>query len=159
MPKPRPVQEQIPTDSRPRDEQAREASGSAVETVPNRPKRSFSAAEKLRILKRADACLASGERGALGAMLRQEAIYSSQLATWRRQLGSQGARGLEPRKSGRKATLDELNDKDKSIARLAKRNAELERRLHVATVLLDLQKKAHELLGIALPATATEEES
>jgi hypothetical protein len=31
--------------------------------------------------------------------------------------------------------------------------------MHVATVLLDLQKKAHELLGIALPEAAIEGES
>jgi len=36
----------------------------------------FSAAEKLRIVKKADACIASGERGALEAMLREEGLYS-----------------------------------------------------------------------------------
>ena len=36
-------------------------------------------------------------------------------------------------------------------AQLLKRNAELERKLHIANVLIALQKKAHELLGIALP--------
>jgi hypothetical protein len=32
----------------------------------------------------------------------------------------------------------------------------LERKLHVATVLIDLQKKAQELLGIALPESDDE---
>jgi hypothetical protein len=37
--------------------------------------------EKLRILAAADACVAPGE---IGALLRQEGIYSSHLATWRK---------------------------------------------------------------------------
>ena len=48
---------------------------------PPQGQRVFSAAEKLRIVKKADACLASGERGALEAMLREEGLYSSLLST------------------------------------------------------------------------------
>jgi transposase len=113
-----------------------------------RRRRTFSAAEKLRLVRKADACLASGQRGALEAMLREEGIYGSHLSTWRTQLGAHGKPGLEPRQAGRKAKLDA---KDRQIAVLAKRNAELERKLHVAEVLSELQKKAHEILGIALP--------
>jgi len=69
-------------------------SGAAVETVAKRPRRLFSAADKLRLVKEADACLASGERGALEALLRREGIYSSQLSSWRTQLGAHGAAGL-----------------------------------------------------------------
>lgn len=109
----------------------------------------FSAAEKLRIVKAADACLAGGERGALEAMLRREGIYSSMLSSWRAQLGTQGTAGLEPRKAGRKPKLDA---KDRRNAELVKRNAVLERKLHIADAIIQLQKKAHEILGIALPA-------
>ncbi|HEU4727602.1 MAG TPA: hypothetical protein VFT22_06930, partial [Kofleriaceae bacterium] len=42
-------------------------------------RRQFSASEKLRLVKAAETALASGERGALEALLRQEGIYSSQL--------------------------------------------------------------------------------
>lgn len=49
-----------------------------------------SAAEKLRVVMRADACLASGQRGALEAMLREEGIYSSLFSTWRVQHGAVG---------------------------------------------------------------------
>lgn len=121
-----------------------------METVAkrSRSKRTFSAAEKLRVVKQADACLASGRRGALEAMLREEGIYSSLLSAWRVQLGSHGTAGLEARKPGRKPKLDA---KDRRIAELTKRNAELERRLHVADAISALQKKAHEILGIALP--------
>jgi transposase len=128
--------------------QALGASGAAVETTPKRLRRVFSAADKLRIVKKADACIASGERGAVEAMLREEGLYSSALSSWRGQLGRQGAAGLEPRKVGRKPKLDA---KDRLNAQLLKRTAVLERKLHIAEAVIALQKKAHEILGIALP--------
>jgi transposase len=126
------------------------ASGAAVETQPRRTRRVFTAAEKLRIVKKADACIASGERGAIEAMLREEGLYSSALSTWRAQLSAHGTGGLEPRKTGRKVKLDV---KDRRNVELAKRNAVLERKLHIAEAIIALQKKAHEILGIALPVT------
>lgn len=123
-------------------------SGASVETVAKRPRRLFSVAAKLRIVKEADGCLASGKRGALEAMLRREGIYSSLLSTWRTQLGAHGAGGLAARKSGRKPKLTEAERRN---VELTKRNAELERKLHVANVLIALQKKAHEVLGLVLP--------
>ena len=119
-----------------------------METKARRTRRVFSAAEKLRIVKEADVCLASGERGALEGMLRKEGIYSSLLSTWRTQLSASGAAGLEPRKTGRKPKLDA---KDRRNAELVKRTAVLERKLHIANAIIALQKKAHEILGIALP--------
>jgi transposase len=119
-----------------------------LETVAKRRRRVFSAADKLRIVKEPDSCLASGKRGALGALLRREGIYSSLLSTWREQLGTHGAAGLAAKKAGRKPKLTEA---ERRVVELTKRNAVLERKLHVANVLIGLQKKAHELLGIALP--------
>ena len=148
MPKtsPVPVRDILPEADR--REQALGASGAAVETTPKRTRRVFSAADKLRIVRKADACIASGERGALEAMLREEGLYSSALSSWRGQLGKQGAAGLEPRKMGRKPKLD---TKDRINAQLLRRTAVLERELHIAKAIIDLQKKAHEILGIALP--------
>jgi transposase-like protein len=124
-----------------------------VETVPKRSRRVFSAADKLRIVREADRCLASGERGALGAMLRREGLYSSLVSSWRTQLGVNGSAGLEAKKAGRKPKFTEA---ERLNAQLLKRNAELERKLHIANVLIALQKKAHELLGIALPESDEE---
>lgn len=45
-------------------------------------RRRFSVAYKRRIVEEADRCT---EPGAIGALLRREGLYSSQLATWRRQ--------------------------------------------------------------------------
>jgi transposase-like protein len=134
-------------------ERALGVSGAAVETVAKRPRRLFSAADKLRLVKEADACLASGERGALEALLRREGIYSSQLSSWRTLLGAHGAGGLAAKKAGRKPKLTEA---ERLNVQLMKRNAELERKLHVANVLIALQKKAHEVLGLALPESDEE---
>ena len=119
-----------------------------METVPKRRRRVFSAADKLRIVKEADQCLSSGKRGALEAMLRRKGIYSSQLATWRKQLDARGAEGLTAKKPGRK---QKFTDVERRNVELMKRNAELERKLHIANVLIELQKKAHKVLGLALP--------
>ena len=119
-----------------------------MESSPPKKRRRFSASEKLRLVKAADAAVASGERGALEALLRKEAIYSSHLSGWRQQLGERGASGLTSQKPGRKPKLDE---KDRQLLAMAKENAALKRKLQIANGLVALQKKAHEILGIALP--------
>jgi transposase-like protein len=116
--------------------------------VPKRKRKQYSASEKLWIVKAADAAVASGVRGALAKLLRKEGIYSSHLSAWRQQLGARGASGLSPQKPGRKAKLD---DKDRRLLALEKENAKLKRKLRVADAVIGLQKKAHEVLGIALP--------
>jgi transposase-like protein len=113
----------------------------------------FTAPEKLRILREADAALVSGERGALEALLRKRGIYSSLLSSWRAQFEAQGAVGLAARKPGRKPRLTEA---ERHIATLTKRSEVLERNLHIANALIALQKKAHAILDIALPESVEE---
>lgn len=128
-------------------------SGAALETVAKRPRRHFTAAEKLRIVKEADRCVASGKRGELEALMRREGIYSSHLSNWRSLLGAHGSTGLTAKKAGRKPKFTEA---ERLNIQLTKRNAELERKLHIANVLIGLQKKAHEILGLALPESDEE---
>jgi len=123
-------------------------SGAAQETVAKRPRRVFSAADKLRIVQEAERCLARGKRGDLEAMLRREGLYGSLLSAWRTELGARGAAGLATKKPGRKPKLTEA---ERANVVLTKRNSELERKLRIANALIALQKKAHELLGLALP--------
>ena len=122
--------------------------GASLETVPKKKRKQYSASEKLRIVKAAKAAVASGKRGALEKLLRKEGIYSSHLSAWREQFSERGAEGLAPRKPGRKAKLDA---KDREILALKKQLAKFERKLQVADAVIGLQKKAHEVLGIALP--------
>lgn len=127
------------------------ASGATVESVPKPGRRrSFSAAEKLRIVREAAACT---KRGEVEALLRREGIYSSHLAAWRKQLALHGSEALAGRKPGRKPKLDA---KDRRIAELEKRAARLEAKLALAEKLIDLQKKVSAILGINL---ATDGES
>lgn len=122
------------------------ASGSRQESVSGRRhRRVFTAAEKRRILHAADEALASGKRGALGAVLRKEGVYSSLLSSWRVQ---QGASGLAARKPGRKP---QRTEGEQRMAVLTRRNEVLERQLHIAAALIELQKKAYAILEIALP--------
>jgi len=128
--------------------------GTSQESVESKMRRQFTASEKLRLVKAADVALASGERGALEAMLRKEAIYSSQLSAWRQQLGASGVAGLASRKPGRKP---KLSAHDRELLAVTKQNEALQRKLRIANALIALQKKAHELLGLTLPEP--EEES
>lgn len=110
-----------------------------VEVRPKR--RRFSADEKLRILREADRCK---ERGALGALLRREGIYSSLLVRWRRERDERARIHLD-KKRGRKAAprnpLTEENQK------LRKQLARTEVELVKARAVIDLQKKAAQILG------------
>ena len=130
---------------------AASAGGASVESAPPPSKRRvFTAAEKLRIVRAAAACT---ERGSVEALLRREGIYSSLLASWRKQLGLHGTDGLAGHKPGRKAKMDA---KDRRIAELEKQTAKLQAKLVLAGKLLDLQKKAASILGLNL---ASDEES
>jgi transposase-like protein len=126
-------------------EAAGSASGADVESVAKAGRRrTFTAADKLRIVREADACT---ERGEVQALLRREGIYSSHLAAWRKQLAELGTAGLGTAKRGRPPKQDA---KDKRISELEKRAARLEAKLALAEKLLALQKKASEILGIKL---------
>jgi transposase len=114
-----------------------------------RKRRRFSAEDKSRILAEADRC----ERGELAALLRREGIYHSHLVQWRAAREAQGLAGLEPKKAGRKPLKDE---KDRAIEKLEREKARLERELQIARGLIEIQKKAHEILGVALPRVEDE---
>jgi transposase-like protein len=99
------------------------------EVEPRATRRRFSAAYKRRIVEEADKCT---EPGAIGALLRREGLYSSQLATWRRQR-AEGTPVDQPR--GRPA--EPLAAKN---ARLRRENERLRRELEKAQLIMDAQK-------------------
>jgi transposase-like protein len=107
-------------------------------------RRSFSAAEKLRMVRAAAACTVRGE---VEALLRREGIYSSHLAAWRKELALHGSEALAGHKRGPKPKLDA---KDRRIAELEKQTLRLEAKLSLAEKLIDLQKKVSALLDINL---------
>jgi transposase-like protein len=112
-----------------------------------RQRRRFTPEERERILREADACT---ERGELGKLLRREGIYSSHLSNWRAARKRHGLAGLQDQRPGPKPTKDA---KDRQIEQQQKRIAKLEKELRISKALIELQEKAHEILGIALPGT------
>jgi transposase-like protein len=62
-------------------------------------RRRFTAEYKRRILQEAEACK---EQGRLGALLRREGLYSSNLITWQRQAERGTLEALSPKKRGPK---------------------------------------------------------
>jgi len=114
------------------------------EVVPTAKRRRFSAAYKSRILEEADACTEPGE---IGALLRQEGIYSSYLTRWRREREQGQLDALDPKKRGPKASVDEALAKE--IAQLRRENERLEARLAQAETIIDVQKKLSQLLGLS----------
>jgi transposase len=124
-------------------------------TSPERPKRrSFTAEYKLRILREADAAVASGAEGGVGELLRREGLYSSHLTEWRRQRETGELAGLAAKKRGPKARKNPLADE---VARLQRENERMKAELAKANTVIDVQRKVAALLGEPLPEPTGEE--
>jgi transposase len=95
-------------------------------------RRKFTAEYKLRILKEADALTQPGQ---IGALLRREGLYSSNLTLWRRQIDE----GLVPKKRGPVAKRPDPNVC--RIAQLEKDTARLTHKLKQAELIIEVQKK------------------
>ena len=121
------------------------------EVVPTAKRRAFSKAEKLRILAAADACAAPGD---IGALLRREGIYSSHLATWRKQRQLSGEAGALERKRGPKA--NPAAAQDRRVLELEKEVERLRAKLVKADLIIDVQKKLSTLLGLSTGDTLSE---
>ncbi|MEW6712923.1 MAG: IS3 family transposase, partial [Candidatus Riflebacteria bacterium] len=94
---------------------------------------------KLKILSEIDASKAEGE---IGAILRREGLYHSNIKTWRQQR-EKGE--LIPKKRGRKPL--EINPLSRQNAQLEKENKRLKERLARAETIIEFQKKIAEILG------------
>ena len=103
----------------------------AVEAKPKR--RRFTAEYKLRLLREVERAREPGE---VGAILRREGLYSSHLATWRRERDRVAKVGLAARKRG-----PEPKGKDPRVKQLERENAKLRRRNQRLEALVEIQKK------------------
>ena len=110
------------------------------EVVVKAQRRHFTAEYKRRVLQEADACTQHGE---VGALLRREGLYSSHLNTWRGQRARGELQGLTPAKRGRKADPQAAEN-----ARLQRETERLKAQLARAELIIDVQKKVSELLGL-----------
>jgi transposase-like protein len=108
--------------------------------VPKR--RTFTSKYKLRILAES-----SQKPGEIGALLRREGLYSSNLTEWRRERAAGELKAGVVKARGRKAAPEA-----QEMARLRSENERLRRRLEQAELLIDAQKK----LALALENALTD---
>lgn len=104
------------------------------EVQPKPTRRRFSVEYKQRIVVEADQC----QHGELGALLRREGLYHSQLASWRKAIAN-GTLGKIKR--GPKANLDAAE-----VKRLQRENDRLQRKLADAETIIEAQKKLATLM-------------
>ncbi len=121
-----------------------ELSSLEVEVMAKAVRRRFTAEYKLRILREADASSRAGE---IGALLRREGLYSSNLTQWRKQRERGELEGLSRNRGPSAKPRNPLADK---VRVLERENAQLKVRAERAEGLVELQKKVSEILGIEL---------
>jgi transposase len=134
---------------------SQEPNGKVSEKMPNTEvvvkakRRQYTAEYKLRILRELDGSQGAGETGAL---LRREGLYSSHLTSWRRQRERGELDGLAPQKRGPK-----LDPQAVELARLQRENERLRERLRQAELIIDVQKKVAQMLGVPIEGTQPDE--
>ena len=120
-------------------------SPSEVEVAAKPTRRRYTAEYKHRILREAETCTRQGE---LGALLRREGLYSSNLTVWRKQRERRELEGLSQKKRG--PLPKEKSPLAAKVATLERENQRLRARSERAEGLVELQKKVSEILGIEL---------
>lgn len=115
-------------------------------------RRQFSAAYKLSVLEEADRCTSPG---AIGVLLRREALYSSHLAVWRREREA-GALAALGQRRGRKT---KSTAEQRRIAVLEAKNVRLQQELEQARAIIGVQKKLCMLLGLPTAESTEDSES
>jgi len=117
--------------------------GTDSEVLPHARRRSFTKADKQRILLAADRCSKPGE---VGALMRREGVYSSSLSSWRRQRDSADLLALTPQKRGPK--IDPGRADALRITQLTRERDSLQSQLDKAQLVIEVQKKVTALLGL-----------
>ena len=111
------------------------SSSPVVETgVTARSGRRLTVEYKIWVVQEAERLRGSGD---VGAFLRREGLYSSQLATWRKQYVA-GARHALSQKRGPKKTAEHAP----AFVQLQRENATLRAQLARAELLIEIQKKS-----------------
>ena len=116
-----------------------------TEVTAKAQRRRFTAEYKRRIVREADRCTKLGE---IGALLRREGLYSSQLTNWRGARDRGELEGLAPKRRGPKAPAPD--PRDRKIVEQAGEIVRWQKRAERAEALVELQKKVAALLGTPL---------
>ncbi len=113
------------------------------EVIEKPGRRRFSPGYKLRMLEEVERCR---ERGEVGRILRREGWYSSSLTTWRKAVRDGSLKALS-KKRGRKPERNPLEEK---VRKQEREIVRLEKELHKAHLIIDVQGKVAGLLGLSL---------
>lgn len=114
-----------------------------TEVVAKAKRRQHSAEYKLRILRELDECKGMGMAGAL---LRREGLYSSLVSKWREQRERGSLSGLSEHRRGPK-----VDPNAAELVRLQRENKRLKEQLERAELIIDVQKKVAQLVGVTPP--------
>lgn len=114
----------------------------SVEVPAKASRRQFSTAYKCKVVEEAERCTVSGE---MGALLRREGLYSSQLTNWRRAYRAGALQGLSDEKRGRKKKP--VNPLEAKVRELERENRRLQKKLKQAQVIIDVQKKVATIMA------------
>jgi transposase len=121
-----------------------------TEVVAKAKRRKYSAEYKLQILREAEGCTKPGE---IGELLRREGLYSSVLGKWRDQRERGSLAGLAAHRRGPK-----VDEQAVELVRLQRENKRLLEKLKQAELIMDVQKKVAQMLGVTLAEHNLEEE-
>jgi transposase len=114
-----------------------------TEVVAKAKRRQHSVEYKLRILRELDECKGTGMAGAL---LRREGLYSSLVSKWREQRERGSLSGLSEHRRGPK-----VDPNAAELAHLQRENKRLKEQLERAELIIDVQKKVAQLVGVTPP--------
>jgi len=127
------------------------STGTSTEVIAKAERRHYTAEYKLRILQEAEACTLPGE---IGALLRREGLYASALGKWRNQRKSGSLAGLAAKRRGPKVDAQAVE-----LTRLQDENKRLREKLKRAELIMDVQKKVAQMLGVTLTDNNLDEEA
>ena len=111
-----------------------------IEVEPKPIRRHYTSEYKRRILDEIDQASQAGE---IGAILRREGLYSQAISKWRQQRAQGGLEGLVSQKRGPKV-IPEAGE----LARLTQENERLRQKLKKAELIIEVQKKVSQILGL-----------
>jgi transposase len=143
-------QESMPPEQQQPQDKDLEARIPDPEVVPKARRRQFTTEYKLRILEEVDRCT---EPGQIGALLRREGLYSSHLSKWRKLRARWQREALAPQKRGRPPQDPAAPE----LAQLRRENEQLRAQLEQAELIIDVQKKLAQLLGLSMDETRNNE--
>lgn len=112
-----------------------------TEVKPSKKRRRLTASYKLKVLQKVNR-LREENSGQIGGYLRSEGLYYETVSRWERQL-KDGTLGI---RRGRKKSVTFNSTKEKVA--LKRKVAQLEKKLEKANMLLELQKKISDLMGL-----------